>query len=352
LLRDFKKISAVICDTRATNMLGVDFLIKAANTAPSAALIMMTDPNRDEKPRDAAGRSTLWHTLEKPLMAGEVLSLLDWLVSGNGCLPPNGNSRDPGGKVIETELSQTNPDREFSMLYQPRICATTERTCSVEALLRWDNPSLGAVSPAHLIPVAEKTGDILWITDWTLQNACNTVRSWLNAGYDPIPVSVNISSKVCTDTRLIALAANAMRVSGITPDLLRLEIAEGFNLCGNERACANAAGLRELGVGVSVDGIVQDGHDLSTFKVKDVHCLHGRQALIGRVAGRSDTSILRAISDLGRKLGIKTVASGVESLQHAQFIRKLGFDQMQGFHISAPLTQADLPAWVMSRAPA
>jgi len=111
LLRDFEKISAVICETQATNMLGVDFLTEAANTAPNAALVMMTDPNRDENPRDAAGRPGHWHTIEKPLMAGEFLSLLDRLVRGNGRLPPDGNSGDQAGGAQRPHCREPTPTR-------------------------------------------------------------------------------------------------------------------------------------------------------------------------------------------------------------------------------------------------
>lgn len=356
LLRDFKKISAVVSDTRAGDISGAEFLTEAAKIDSTAALVMMVDPDRAENQQGKAGRPAVWHSIEKPFDAGQLLTLLERLVGRSAPLPPNGNGRHTGAKTIETALSKTDPDLEFSMVYQPRICAKAARTRSVGALLRWNNPGLGAVAPANFIPVAEKTGDILWITDWTLQNACNTARFWMNEGCDPIPVSVIVSSKVCADTRLIALAANAIRVSGITPDLLRLEIADGLNLCGNPKACANTATLRELGVGVTIngtlDGSIDRGRDHASCISDHTDCLRGGQELIGRIAGSSGASILQAIRDLGRNLGIKTVAAGVENLQHARLIRKLGFDQMQGFHISAPLPKADLPGWVKSHAPA
>lgn len=347
LLRDFKGIDAVICDTKASNMTGLDFLAEASQIVPGAAIVLMTDQTDDAARKQEAAAPPSWRRIEKPLDGRSLLAVLDRSPDDTATPPGSGSF---GKETLQDALSKTDPDHEFSMVYQPRICAKTEKTCAVEAFVRWNSSKLGAVPPAEFIPVAEETGDILWITDWTLQTACKAARDWIDQGNEAIPVSVNVSPKVYTDARLVALVANAIRVSGIPAHLLELELTEGLNVFCLHAARQSAEGLNALGIRVSVDGINDDDQANSELAPGQAECLRGGHALIGRFSSTNREKVLQPIRELGRKLGIKTVAAGVENLQHVEFIRSLGFDQMQGFLISEPLGQADLGNWLKTRA--
>ncbi|WP_161973709.1 EAL domain-containing protein [Hwanghaeella grinnelliae] len=352
LLADFSKVGAVVCDTKASNMSGPEFLEAAAKVVPDATFVLMVDPTTDVRPQRMDGRSPFWHCVEKPVDARTILALLDGQISGADKPPGHGFSSNSDDENVRDALSKTDPDVQFNMLYQPRICTASGRVCAVEALVRWENPALGAIPPATFIPVAEQSGDIAWITDWTLQTACNAVRDWTDQGCPAIPVSVNISPMGYTDPRFIGLVANAIRVAGIPANRLELEVTAGLSLCGNKKASATAAALRDLGVRVNIDSVVDQGLPDSTLTVENQACLQRGDKFIRRVTGKDPVSTLQAMLKLGAKMGIKTVAAGVETLQHAEFIRKLGFDQMQGFHISRPLAQGDLAHWIQSRASA
>jgi len=352
LLREFTKIGAVLCDTRASNMSGPEFLEEAALAVPDATFLLMVDPGTEKTPQRVNGRPPFWHCVEKPIDARTLLALLEGHDAGHGTPPDGGRNDTPDQKTVQEALSKMDPDLEFSMLYQPRICTATGQTCAVEALVRWDSPSLGAIPPAAFISVAESSGDIIWVTDWTLQTACKAVRAWIDSGSRPAPVSVNISPMAYTDSRFIALVANAIRVAGIPSSLLELEVTEGLSLCSNKQAHTVARSLRDIGVRISIDSIAGAEFKVSQLTPENRACLRTSDKFIRRMNGRDTVSALQAMLKLGTGMGIKTVAAGVENLQHAEFIRKLGFDQMQGFHISRPLAQGDLPHWLESRASA
>lgn len=350
LLRDFKQISAIVSDMQASDMSGPELLEQAAGIAPDASLALLKDDDWSvTATRIGTDTHPFWHEVEKPIDASKLLALLDRLTSAQADHPAQDKAPVDDRDVVGA-LKKADPDQEFSMLYQPRICTKTGETRCVEALLRWNSAAFAEISPAHFIPLAEETGDIIWITDWTLQTACNAARAWLDLGNNPIPVSVNLTASICSDPRLVGLVVNALRVSGIPRDLLLLEITQGPDFCDNPIACSNATVLRDLGIQISFDGIVLDSDNGVSLPPRHTDCLRAGHSLIGRIADENRRGVLHSLRDVAMKLGVHAVVAGVENAQHVSFIRQLGIDQMQGFHISKPLSQADLPAWVKSQA--
>lgn len=281
-------------------------------------------------------------------MGKALIATCDLAPSAAGRFPANqarrpavqGNPPEHRAEALKLALSKADPDLEFSMVYQPRICAASGRIRGVEALLRWDSPYLGSVPPSRLLPIAEESGAITWITDWTIQASCKAARDWINNGNDVIPVSVNLSAAACCNPMLIGITANALRSAQLPGNLLHFEIGDGKEVCRDPAASAAVEALRNVGVKVTVDGCRNGEKSFPAIN-----------ALIGRVDDLRHRGQLQHVRTLASQLRVRTIAAGVESAKHLEFIRSLGFDEVQGFHISAPLSRTDLPRWIRSHSP-
>ncbi|KQS04223.1 diguanylate cyclase [Sphingomonas sp. Leaf357] len=232
-------------------------------------------------------------------------------------------------KLLEDDLRKALAQDEFHVAYQPVVSARTERIVGYEALLRWDHPTRGAVSPAEFIPVAEDCGLIEAIGEWVLRTACDEAASW---PYD-IRVAVNVSPIQFANPALPAIVTSALARSGISPDRLELEITEGVFL--NESASSEKMfkSLKRLGVRLALDDFGTGYSSLGYLKKAPFDKIKIDQSFVkgAAIAGNRNAAIIKAIVTLADTLGMETTAEGVEVQDEIQLIRDLGCTHIQGY---------------------
>ena len=238
---------------------------------------------------------------------------------------------------LEVRLAQALQRGEFSLQYQPRFDIVSGRILGAEALLRWWNADLGTVSPAQFIPLAEDTGLIVAIGQWVLRTACEQNMAWRKRGMRSVVMSVNISPRQFKEPSLLGDIAGILKDTGMPPELLELEITESMLMQHVDIAAEKAAAMKKLGIRLAIDDFGTGYSSLSQLKRFPIDTLKIDRAFV-RDIPRSvdDTAITKAVISLGKALGVRVVAEGVESPEQYRFLRDHGCDEMQGFLFSKP----------------
>jgi diguanylate cyclase (GGDEF)-like protein/PAS domain S-box-containing protein len=239
--------------------------------------------------------------------------------------------------VLESHLARALERREFSLQYQPRIDIATGTIKGTEALLRWWNPELGTVSPAQFIPLAEDTGLIVSIGKWVLKTACEQNVAWQRRGLPEIVISVNLSPRQFRDPALLDDIAQVLRETGMTPNLLELEITESMIMHNVDLAAEKAAAIKQLGVRLAVDDFGTGYSSLSQLKRFPIDTLKIDRSFVRDIPENADDrAITETIISLGKALNVTVVAEGVETAEQFEFLLAKACDEMQGFLFSKP----------------
>ena len=240
----------------------------------------------------------------------------------------------------ETHLRRALPNNEFYVLYQPQVEAVTGQMYGVEALMRWENPTLGRVSPGKFIPLAEETGLIGPIGKWVLEQACETGAKWHKNGRS-LKISVNVSARQF-EQDLVTQVKNALQKSGLPPHLLDLEITESV-LVRADNVLDVLHALKSLGVRVSVDdfgtGYTNFSY-LQTFPIDAVKI--DRSCVTGVGTDKRSDSMARALVTLAREVGWGVVAEGVENETQRAALCALGCPSIQGYLFSPPVAETEI----------
>ncbi len=240
----------------------------------------------------------------------------------------------------ESELRRAVREREFHLVYQPVVDLDTGRMTGVETLLRWNHPTRGPVSPAEFIPVAERTGLIIALGRWVLEEACRQTRAWQDAGVD-LRVAVNLSTRQFDDVELVADLAAILQRHGVERGRLMLEVTESVFIDNPGQAVATMAAIGELGVSFALDDFGQGYSSLSYLKLLPLQVIKiDRSFVVGLAASAADQAIVRAVVGLASELGMSVLAEGVETLDQLAQIRRLGCASVQGFLFSKPVSPA------------
>lgn len=238
---------------------------------------------------------------------------------------------------------------QLVVYYQPQMDITTQRLVGVEALLRWQHPQFGAVSPAEFIPLAESSGLIITIGSWVLEQAVQQIQLWQQAGIADICVSVNLSSVQFRDPELPALVKAILQRYQVLPPSLELELTEGVGLEDPEGAVSMMDALDQLGVRLSIDDFGTGYSSLSYLKKFKVYKLKIDQTFVRDIStDDEDKAIVIAIIQLARSLGLKTIAEGVETAEQKAFLQAHGCDEIQGYHLSKPMGSEDATAFLLA----
>lgn len=238
----------------------------------------------------------------------------------------------------ESELHQAVRRDELRARYQPQIDLRTGRVVSVEALVRWEHPTLGMLAPNEFVPLAEESGLIVDVDTWVLHKACRQAAEWVASGLPPVRVAVNLSARhFQSPERLIGTIQDVLAETGLPASLLEVEVTEGLAV-GEERSAEILQRVRDLGVSISIDdfgtGYSMLGrlHRFPVDRLKIDRCFV-REILSAKV----DAPIVSAIIAMARSLGIETVAEGIETLEQQTFLRNRSCDLGQGFLFSHPV---------------
>ena len=241
---------------------------------------------------------------------------------------------------LETELRRALENKELRVYYQPEIEIESGNLVGMEALVRWEHPDRGLVSPSEFIPIAEETGLILPITRWILYEACRQAKAWQEE-FRPdlaLMVSVNLSGKHFQQATLIDEVAEVLDKTGIKPSNVMLEITESVAMAGAETTIEILTRLKSLGVSLAIDDFGTGFSSLSYLKRFPVDLLKIDKSFVDGVAlDGPDNAIVQAIIALGHALGLKVIAEGVETIEQDEQLRLLGSELGQGFYYSKPI---------------
>jgi EAL domain-containing protein (putative c-di-GMP-specific phosphodiesterase class I) len=227
------------------------------------------------------------------------------------------------------------------LLYQPKVGLHNGQVMGAEALLRWQHPELGMISPDQFIPIAEETGLIVELGEWALLTACHQVKRWQDGGFPELTIAVNLSARQFQLTQVEDLVARCLRSSGLDPRWLELELTESLALQDIDQVSKTLTEIRAMGVQCSIDDFGTGYSGLSYLARFPVTCLKIDKAFVQSISEDDNgdhTSIVLAIIALAQGLKLKVVAEGVETNAQLYFLLRNGCDEMQGFLFSPPVT--------------
>ncbi|HXS73892.1 MAG TPA: EAL domain-containing protein [Rhodanobacteraceae bacterium] len=240
---------------------------------------------------------------------------------------------------LEAKLRVAERNDELRLYYQPQLAADSEDIIGMEALVRWEHPELGMISPAFFIPIAEETGLIIPIGEWVLRRACLDCVRWQRQYRLPLRVGVNLSALQLMQPNLVDLVRAACAESGLNPRLLDLEVTESISMKSVPNLLETLSALRAFGCGISIDDFGTGQSSLDYIKRFPADRIKIDQSFVRNIGmDPGDEAIVRATLDMAHQLGRKVVAEGVETEQHHAFLREHGCDELQGYLFCRPLS--------------
>ena len=238
---------------------------------------------------------------------------------------------------LTSALRHALDNQELRVHYQPLICLKSRRMIGAEALIRWQHPLRGLVSPGEFIPIAEETGLIGALDTWVLQQSCRQMVAWHTAGLPLQFVAVNVSSRLFSRGELDQRVAEVLRDTGLNPACLELEVTESAVMEDADAALALMERLRALGVRLAIDDFGTGYSSLARLKRLPVHKLKLDQSFVsGLPHDQDDVAITLAVIALGHSMGLKVLAEGIEQPEQLALLDELGCDHGQGYHFGRP----------------
>jgi len=243
---------------------------------------------------------------------------------------------------LEHRLRQAVERNEFLLHYQPKLDLKSGTIVGAEALIRWQAPQQGLVSPVRFIPVAEETGLIEPIGEWVLETACRQTLAWQKSGHGPLTISVNVSPRQFRNAELPQIVASILERTGVDPASIELEITESCLAADPVRFIATLQTLKRLGVQIAIDDFGVGYSSMAYLKSFPLDRLKVDRTFVTSLAtSEKDRAIFKAILSLAHNLGLQVVAEGVETADQYYFLRDIGCEEVQGFYFSMPLPAAD-----------
>ena len=256
-------------------------------------------------------------------------------------------------EAIQEKMTLTNSlhraleRQELFLHYQPQVSAITHEITGFEALLRWNHPERGIISPEVFIPLAEQSGLISTIGEWVLKTACAQSKAWQKQGYKPVRMGVNLSVEQFRSSNLERIIHTCLEDTGLEPQYLELEITEGIAMKTSQYVIRQLYGLKKLGVAISIDDFGTAFSSMSRLKDLPVERIKiDRQFIWGIGANPRDEAVISVMIHLARELGLEVTAEGVETAAQLAFLTAEDCDEIQGYYFSKPVSvdaiQADI----------
>ena len=240
--------------------------------------------------------------------------------------------------ALESHLRRAIQNEELLVHYQPRVSVDSLAITGVEALVRWQHPTLGLISPSEFIPLAEDTGLIVPIGEWVLRTACLQGQRWRDQGFAPIQIAVNISARQFHDQDLSQTVITILEETGLSPKQLELELTESSIMQDAEFAAGMLNRLKNMGINISIDDFGTGFSSLASLKRLPIDVLKIDQSFVREATSDpDDAALVMAIITLAHNLRLKVIAEGVETEDQLRFLQLLRCDEIQGELFSKPL---------------
>jgi diguanylate cyclase (GGDEF)-like protein len=262
---------------------------------------------------------------------------------------PERDPYTPRRLALAAELREAIEASALDVFFQPKVHVATGIVKGAEALVRWNHPRLGALNPAQFIPAAEHTGVIRPLTLFVVARALEQCRGWRSRGLD-LGVAVNVSARNLLDLHLVDDISSIIERSGLPAGVLTLELTESTVMSESRRSLEILEGLHDLGLRISVDDFGTGYSSLAHLRRLPVTEIKIDRSFIATMAvNESDRTIVRSILELGRSLGLRTVAEGVENADAWELLREFRCEEAQGFFISRPIAAQQFDEWISGR---
>ena len=254
------------------------------------------------------------------------------------------HTRAVGRLRLESDLRTAMAERQFRVFYQPVVHLASRHIVSFEALLRWEHPVQGLISPYRFIEAAEDTGLLVSIGHWLMLQACRQLREWeinhvsANVSGQPLHMSVNVSARQFADARLLSDIQDALRESGVDPSRLQLEMTESVAAADPRLTVTVFSHLKHMGIGVIIDDFGAGSSSLSALRQFPVDALKIDRSLITEMqTDKTASDMVEVIITLARKMNLRVIAEGIEATRQAERLGELGCEFGQGYYFSQPL---------------
>lgn len=239
---------------------------------------------------------------------------------------------------IENALHKALERNEFKIYYQPKIDSKNKDIIGSEALIRWENPDYGLLSPSQFVPMAEENGLIVHIGEWVLETICNQLNEWKDQGINPAPVAVNISARQLEQKNFVKTISTILEKSNIGNDLLEIELTESILIKNSQKNSKKLAKLRKMGTKVSIDDFGTGYSSLSYLSNFPFDKLKIDQSFIRDITtDKAAASLATSIISMAHSLGVRVIAEGVETEEQLNFLKDYKCDEIQGYYFSKPI---------------
>ena len=243
---------------------------------------------------------------------------------------------------MENDLRQVIKEGGLELYYQPQVCSRTDKRIGVEALLRWNHPTKGFISPDDFIPISEESKLILDIGKWVIEEACRQNAAWQTEGHEPITMAVNISALQFESPDFMETISSALSQSGLDPSYLELEVTERIVMQDVETIIDRLLALRSIGIKISIDDFGTGYSSLQYLQRLPIDKLKVDRSFINEISSTNKTPILDSIFILAQSLGLKTIAEGIETQEQLDYVKSLGCDEVQGYFFSKAIQASEI----------
>ena len=256
-------------------------------------------------------------------------------------------------RELEKALREAQAGNQFYLVYQPQISYRDNRIVGVEALLRWQHPEYGLIPPDQFIPLAEQNGTILAIGEWVLDQACRQLREWHDQGYSHLRMAVNLSTVQLHHSELPRVVSNILQMYRLPPRSLELEVTETGLMEDISTAAQHLLSLRRSGALIAIDDFGTGYSSLGYLRSLPLDKIKIDKSFVKDLLDdEDDATIVRAVIQLGKSLGMQVIAEGVETAEQEAYIIAEGCHEGQGYYYAKPLPARELLAFLKHREPA
>ena len=250
---------------------------------------------------------------------------------------------------LEADLHRAIENEEWTLLYQPKLDVVLREVIGVEALIRWNHPERGIVSPIEFIEFAEQRGLIISIGDWVIKEACRQLRSWLDQGISECKIAINLSSVQLTQADIVSRICNYLEEYRVPPRLLEIEITETILIENAGMAIDSLERLHARGISIAIDDFGTGYSSLSYLKTLPIDSLKIDRAFVQDICTDiNDQKIVQTLISMAHSMGMKVVAEGVETREQYELLTKYAVNDIQGYLLSKPVTADEIEALMSS----